>query len=61
MSGRCDFFSGARVVCGKCGKNQEFSKHASGGGDTLARQAGWQIEWRPRPYVRCPKCKDPTP
>lgn len=55
--GRCDFFRGARVICGGCGKRQEFAKMAGGGGDTQARAAGWQIEWRPRPFVRCRDCR----
>lgn len=43
---------------------------SGGGGDTLARQAGWQIEHGPQPHVQCPSCvhratlnppaKDPT-
>ena len=49
------FFQGARVRCGECGKEAEFAKSGSGGGDTLARQAGWLIQW-PKPFVRCPDC-----
>jgi hypothetical protein len=56
----CDFFRGAIVRCGACGKLQQFGI-PSYGGDTLARQAGWQIEWRPLPFVRCPKCRVASP
>lgn len=47
---------GADVVCGGCGKRQRFMKPPAPG-DVLARMAGWQIEWRPWAYVRCPNCK----
>lgn len=56
MTDRCDFYQGAAVQCGGCGKRQDFAKKAHGP-DALAREAGWTIEWRPRPYVRCPKCR----
>lgn len=58
MTGRCDFLHGARVRCGQCDKVQTFSGEA-GGGDNMARKAGWTIVWRPQPFVRCPKCQAP--
>lgn len=56
MSDRCDFFRGARVRCGLCGAQKDFSAFAEGP-DALARKAGWRIEWYPQPFVRCPLCK----
>lgn len=59
LTDRCDFFSGAHVVCGDCGTQRDFIRRGAGGGDAMAREAGWQIEWRPRPFVRCPNCRTP--
>ncbi len=56
---RCDFFRGASVRCGACGKSKDFADPAGGGGDNVARKAGWRIEWRPAPFVRCPDCTGP--
>lgn len=57
LSGSCEPFSGVRVICGRCGKAAEFAKFG-GGGDSIARKAGWHVEQRPRPIVRCPKCNE---
>lgn len=54
--GRCDFFGGATVKCGQCLASKSFAAPGGGGGDTLARKAGWKIEWLPQPFVRCPSC-----
>lgn len=46
--------NGERHRSGVCGKTQEFAASGGGGGDNLARKAGWTVEWRPQPFVRCP-------